>query len=339
MKTLSEIKIRSGKVRKNNMNDKQFKKGIEGIKNIRLSRKEKDDIFARVTMFQRRNPFEGYTFSSWLLYSPARVIVLAALIIALAGGGIASAAEGSLPGEALYAVKVNITEPIRDVLASSPETKAEWQTTKAERRLTEAQELASRGELSTSTSNEIKELLSEHTEAFKEALKDVRQADSSKSSKSSDSSNFSKSPDSSDSSRSFESSLMSESPSGPADELKGKFKKGMDSHAKELERIAEGKKSDSSEHIESEDIAKRARKAGLEVEEEMEDSPRSSPSISPSPVPSASTSPNLQSPTSSPGRDSREDDKGGEDEREIENNTSESGKYEGGRGSRGGRND
>lgn len=74
-----------------------------------------------------------------------------ALIIALlvtSGAATSYAAESALPGDALYAVKINVNEEVRAALLVSTEAKAEWEARRAERRLEEATVLASRGALS-----------------------------------------------------------------------------------------------------------------------------------------------------------------------------------------------
>lgn len=85
------------------------------------------------------------------LRRPASITVAALLMLALSSGGIAYAAEGTLPGDVLYPVKVAVIEPLRVALASSPEASASLQMAFAERRVDEAATLAREGRLGTST--------------------------------------------------------------------------------------------------------------------------------------------------------------------------------------------
>jgi len=80
---------------------------------------------------------------SWRLVAPALVAVL---VLAL-GGGTAFAAQGSLPGDSLYPVKVNFNEPIRTALAFSATAQAGVHSELAQERLKEAEELASQNRL------------------------------------------------------------------------------------------------------------------------------------------------------------------------------------------------
>lgn len=72
---------------------------------------------------------------------------LALLLIVTVSGGVASAAEGTVPGDALYPIKVAILEPLQTSLMFSGVEKSAWQRTLAERRLREAATLARTGAL------------------------------------------------------------------------------------------------------------------------------------------------------------------------------------------------
>lgn len=84
------------------------------------------------------------------LRRPALHALSAALMITLTGSGVALASEASLPGDALYPLKVAVTEPVRTFLTSAEE-KARWHMALAERRLDEAALLARKGKLDEET--------------------------------------------------------------------------------------------------------------------------------------------------------------------------------------------
>jgi hypothetical protein len=77
-------------------------------------------------------------------FMPVFGLVLAA---SLAVGGVSYAAEGSLPGDALYPVKVAVNEEVRAAAAITPKAKAEWEAERAMRRLEEAERLAAKERL------------------------------------------------------------------------------------------------------------------------------------------------------------------------------------------------
>lgn len=88
-----------------------------------------------------------------------------ALMLVLVGtGGVAFASEKSLPGDPLYTVKVALVEPLESSLLQHPRSKATWSAILAERRLTEAATLATRGALSAPTRTYLEEQFVLHAE-------------------------------------------------------------------------------------------------------------------------------------------------------------------------------
>lgn len=94
------------------------------------------------------------------VYSAARVDIVSIIIInttlympliiiiaILLGGGASLAAQQSLPGDALYSVKVSVNEKVIALVKVSEEAKANWDARLAVRRLEEAEELAAKSEL------------------------------------------------------------------------------------------------------------------------------------------------------------------------------------------------
>ncbi|MES2203059.1 MAG: DUF5667 domain-containing protein [Patescibacteria group bacterium] len=129
----------------------QFKS--EGQK-IRLSHAEKSAMKARIlgvpSSVVTHSPYFFFNFQ----FSRTFVPVMAVLIV-LFGTGTAYAAQGSLPGDVLYPVKIHVTEPVEVALAGTPADKAVVETKLAERRVAEAQTLASQGKLDATTTAEL----------------------------------------------------------------------------------------------------------------------------------------------------------------------------------------
>src|SRR3990167_7091842 len=73
--------------------------------------------------------------------TPRFAVPVLVLIIVVGGGGISYAAEGTLPGDLLYPVKITVNESVRGALAFSAASKAEWHATAAERRMVEVETL------------------------------------------------------------------------------------------------------------------------------------------------------------------------------------------------------
>ena len=105
---------------------------------IRLTSLEKSAMRARI--FETRSP---YVFMSYHM----RMALAGLVLFVFAGTGTVSAAQGALPGDLLYPVKVSVNEKVEVALAPTPAAKAEVQVRLAERRVDEARELSVRGRL------------------------------------------------------------------------------------------------------------------------------------------------------------------------------------------------
>lgn len=87
------------------------------------------------------------------------------LMIALAvGGGTTYAAEGSVPGDLLYPVKLEVNESIKSGVALSNRSEAALQARLAEERLKEAEILAAEGRLTVEAANELSARVKNHYE-------------------------------------------------------------------------------------------------------------------------------------------------------------------------------
>ncbi|MBY0538720.1 hypothetical protein K2P47_04990 [Patescibacteria group bacterium] len=90
----------------------------------------------------------GASLFSFKFASMPFVILLAVMI----GGGTSLAAQGSMPGDFLYPVKIGFNENIREALAVSVDSEAKLQANLLEERLEEAQKLQAEGRLTTELS-------------------------------------------------------------------------------------------------------------------------------------------------------------------------------------------
>ena len=103
--------------------------------------------------------------------------VFVAALIFMFTGGTAYAAQGALPGDPLYPIKVGVTEPLQGALATTPQAKAEWSVELAQRRLQEASTLASQGRLNNNTSNEIQTNLDAQVQVAATQTKELQKSD------------------------------------------------------------------------------------------------------------------------------------------------------------------
>ncbi|MDP3697722.1 MAG: DUF5667 domain-containing protein [Candidatus Taylorbacteria bacterium] len=179
-----------------NKSSEQFTKGI---KNMNLTVEEKSVIRQSVLNFISRNPVSSVAptmvpilpkFLIWLSrlidrgfsmlkaseqnrgltigLRPIGAILL--IMVIFVGGGVAVGAEKSLPGDILYPVKVGLSEEVRGWLSVSEESKANWEVERAQRRLEEAETLASEGSLDIETREKIEANFEAHAERVKERI-------------------------------------------------------------------------------------------------------------------------------------------------------------------------
>jgi hypothetical protein len=93
---------------------------------------------------------------------------IAFLLILTITTSTVSAAEGALPGDILYPIKVKLNEEVRTSLTFSPEKKAAWEVERAERRIEEATLLAVEDTLDESVRNELEASAQAHIEKAEE---------------------------------------------------------------------------------------------------------------------------------------------------------------------------
>ena len=108
------------------------------------------------TVLNRRSP---YVFMSYHM----RMALAGLVLFVFAGTSTVSAAQGALPGDLLYPVKVSVNEKVEVALAPTPAAKAEVQVRLAERRVDEARELSVRGRLDEKTAKILTDDFDKHS--------------------------------------------------------------------------------------------------------------------------------------------------------------------------------
>ncbi|MDP3793466.1 MAG: DUF5667 domain-containing protein, partial [Candidatus Uhrbacteria bacterium] len=95
------------------------------------------------------------------------IIGIVIAIIVVLGGGTSLVAQTSLPGDALYPVKINVNEEAQAFLQTSIEAKARWEVERAERRLEEAEELTVKSTVTVDARMRIEKNFSQQAERVK----------------------------------------------------------------------------------------------------------------------------------------------------------------------------
>ena len=118
--------------------DNDLKKLFQEAARVTMSPAERKAVRHALTAFIAEHPVRQAGFlrrgreRSWFGFTPQSFmhpmpIALFVLVLVGAGGGVSLAAEGSLPGDVLYPVKVSVNEEVRSALTFSLESKTAWE--------------------------------------------------------------------------------------------------------------------------------------------------------------------------------------------------------------------
>jgi hypothetical protein len=133
-----------------------FEAALKVLKHVRMSEHKKAQLRREIAHYAREHPVQiplslkiydtFFTRFSTRYFAFHPSFALASLVLCISVG-TSYAAQSALPGEALYAFKTNVNERLEGSLAISSVAKAAWSTQQAERRLQEAEILATEGRL------------------------------------------------------------------------------------------------------------------------------------------------------------------------------------------------
>ncbi len=93
----------------------------------------------------------------------------------MVAGGVGYGAEYSNPGDTLYPVKVNINENLRGATKFSAQSETEWKSKLADRRLEEAEALATKGELTAEVATDLEAHFDSHLESYEKTMAELRE--------------------------------------------------------------------------------------------------------------------------------------------------------------------
>ncbi len=160
----------------------QFKKQVQRIV---LDAQQKDMTRENILAYMQTHPVRKSVSKRLKLHGEKNILFfnmqhmyakIATILILLSGTGTAFAAENTVPGDTLYPVKVHVNEPVRGILAVSPEAKAHWDAQLAERRLDEASKLATHGKLTAEIETRLESKFAEQTQKVKDRISKLQEA-------------------------------------------------------------------------------------------------------------------------------------------------------------------
>ena len=157
--------------------DKKFNHIIKSAKSVMLSQVEKQDVWSAVDAHVRSH--RAYKpvisrprhaiFSPYFIHTQ-RLAVFGLAVLFVIGGGTSIAAQGALPNDALYAIKVNVNEEVQSWFTFGAESRAYFETKRAGERLEEAKTLAVLGELDAESQEKIKKNFEKHAHKVQEQI-------------------------------------------------------------------------------------------------------------------------------------------------------------------------
>lgn len=156
------------------MEKEKFKKAINSIKTISLTKDEKEDILNKILIKKNKK-------SPWFSYFDiqARVNVryytLASLaLMVILGSSVVYASRDALPGDLLYKIKTNIREPLKISFASTDIEKASLEAQFLEYRLQEKETLFQAGRLDPIKEQEIDEVTNKQISKLSDAIEKIK---------------------------------------------------------------------------------------------------------------------------------------------------------------------
>lgn len=125
---------------------------------------------APVSIAPQPSSYFAYNF----LFLHTRVLAGAFAVVLVFGGvGTTAAAQGALPGDFLYPVKVSVNEAVEVAFATTPKARAEVSAKQALRRVEEAEALAARGELDPQVGAELAADFESHADTAQKSAEAV----------------------------------------------------------------------------------------------------------------------------------------------------------------------
>lgn len=137
-----------------------------------LQENERQELRERLVLHMERNPLDDMPaeaplsrFEQAMHFLISGILPRAAVmacVFLLIGTSVTFAANVSVPGDMLYALKVGVIEEVRSTFTITAEAKAAWEYNRALRRLQEAEKLADRSELTDEISKRLKRQFDDH---------------------------------------------------------------------------------------------------------------------------------------------------------------------------------
>lgn len=148
-------------------------------KPITLSEAEKRHMHAHILSYMNSHPIqEKAKVSPYFSYhSIIFRFASVAVVVLLVGGSTLFAAEGALPGDTLYPVKVGVNEEVKGFFVVGDENVIAWHEERVSTRLKEAETLAQAGKLSDAAQAQVEAYFDSNIQEFNAKLETIKKTD------------------------------------------------------------------------------------------------------------------------------------------------------------------
>lgn len=138
---------------------------LNSLKEITLSESEKGLIRAHahyLILNTPQAPQQVYSLFQRGVQHGLRIALSSFLFFIFVGGTVSAVADNALPGDPLYAFKLNVNEEVKGMFQSTPEEKVAWQKNRIENRVEEIKTLAESKSLTKAKQATVQKALDSH---------------------------------------------------------------------------------------------------------------------------------------------------------------------------------
>ena len=159
----------------------KIKKGINDIRNIKLSSSEKGGIFERLDIYMKEHPAKDSTrrvdsrSSFFMQVKSYRYVYSISTVLLFFGTGVAFAAEKALPGDVLYPVKIHVNENVKSTVRLTSKAKKKFEEEKMIKRLDEVKALVDEGKFDDKRRDKVEREVKKSVKALQDNNQDNNQ--------------------------------------------------------------------------------------------------------------------------------------------------------------------
>lgn len=146
---------------------------LKSLKSISLSESEKGVIRSHVAYIMQQTPQPVQSLFQRGVYHGLRIALSSFLFFIFIGGTVSAVADNALPGDPLYAFKLNVNEEVKGFFQKTPEEKVAYGAQRVENRVKEIKTLAESKTLTKAKQATVQKALNEHIKELSADLSTV----------------------------------------------------------------------------------------------------------------------------------------------------------------------